>query len=759
MKKLPFVLVCFLLLLLTWNMVLAQKATVTLPDLVAPRWSTVSVPITVTTDSSINVAQFVVEYNTDVLSLDAVKLGDDVSYGFSISDLDTDLPYGPSFPGTNDNLLVQVSGGVTEFFSGVDQEIIVLDFEVIGTDGSKSPLVFDEDPTRTYLTTVNLTDIVAPDLEFENGSLLVGNPPEVRFFATPTSGYPPLIVKFQDKSSGDPVSWLWDFGDGQTSTEKNPTHGYYVPGEYGVTLTITTALGQFSLKKKEFIDVWGYGALDHAPLQLVDNSSAFVSEGWDNSIDEDISGWNGTTSTASAPPFAIYAFKDGTKKSIDKVKLHTHTDVKGHGWVEDFSVYVSTTGLADSDFSLVLQDTKKKTKSGWQSFSFVETEAKYIKFVIDTPISGWRRLGEFRVCPVRPDVDAAMSSVTATSPHFGNGVDMSELTITVKDGDGDPITGLTSEDFYLYILNANAITGDVVETGTPGVYKTMLGHLGSNQVKVEVMVHGVMIDRVFIEFSAGNVIDAPLVLLEHSDAHIKEGWDNAIDGVVNGWRGTVTAMGASPYAIFGFSDGSIKSLHKARLLVDTDVGHAHRWVRRFRIQVSTTGMADADFATVYQGVQEKPKWQGHSFPAVNAKYVKLILDSPESGYRQLGEVEFKVGEPLLAKNASPTISLADDEPLMAIPNEFSIKDNYPNPFNPETTIEFGLPSEENVTILIFNQIGQLIRTLYENPLSAGYHTITWNGQTDNGEAAPSGVYFLRFSAGEFSSTQKMMMVK
>jgi hypothetical protein len=175
--------------------------------------------------------------------------------------------------------------------------------------------------------------------------------------------------------------------------------------------------------------------------------------------------------------------------------------------------------------------------------------------------------------------------------------------------------------------------------------------------------------------------------------------------------------------------------------------------------VSTTGRAETDFVTVYNGRQTKGGWLNHPFPPVNAKYMKLILDEPSSGYRQLGEIEFKVGESLLAKGLSSAMDLSDVESALAIPNEFSLKDNFPNPFNPETTIEFGLPNEENVTILIFNQIGQQIRTLYDNRLSAGYHTLTWNGLTDAGEAAPSGVYFLRFSAGEFSSTQKMMMMK
>ena len=67
--------------------------------------------------------------------------------------------------------------------------------------------------------------------------------PVAAFSVYPTSGNPPLTYSFTDSSTGSPISWLWDFGDGYTSTEQNPTHTYSEPGNYAVNLTAINANG------------------------------------------------------------------------------------------------------------------------------------------------------------------------------------------------------------------------------------------------------------------------------------------------------------------------------------------------------------------------------------------------------------------------------------------------------------------------------------------------------------------------------------
>ena len=79
--------------------------------------------------------------------------------------------------------------------------------------------------------------------------------PVADFSADTTSGSSPLTVKFTDTSSNYPTSWLWDFGDGVTSTEQNPTHTYTKPGNYTVTLTASNLAGNNTVTKTSYITV------------------------------------------------------------------------------------------------------------------------------------------------------------------------------------------------------------------------------------------------------------------------------------------------------------------------------------------------------------------------------------------------------------------------------------------------------------------------------------------------------------------------
>jgi hypothetical protein len=99
----------------------------------------------------------------------------------------------------------------------------------------------------------------------------------------------------------------------------------------------------------------------------------------------------------------------------------------------------------------------------------------------------------------------------------------------------------------------------------------------------------------------------------------------------------------------------------------------------------------------------------------------------------------------------------------ALPTGFKLHSNYPNPFNPTTTIRFDVPptSSEFVEtrLIIFNTLGQVTKTLYQERLNAGSYEVQWDGTTDSGNNAPSGIYFVVYRANEFSQTKKLVLVK
>ncbi len=93
------------------------------------------------------------------------------------------------------------------------------------------------------------------------------------------------------------------------------------------------------------------------------------------------------------------------------------------------------------------------------------------------------------------------------------------------------------------------------------------------------------------------------------------------------------------------------------------------------------------------------------------------------------------------------------------PEELRIIRNYPNPFNPETTIEFTLPNESFINLSIYNIMGQKVHELAPVTLSAGTHTVRWDGTSDSGQSVSSGVYIARITMGENVATRSMMLLK
>ena len=141
-------------------------------------------------------------------------------------------------------------------------------------DGSSSTL---RNPTHTYAVagtyTVTLTarNAYGSDTATKEGYVTAGGLPVAEFTADQRVGPAPLTVKFTDLSSGNPTAWSWNFGDGATSTEQNPTHVYQLEGSYDVTLTATNAYGSDTITKTATAEgclpgATGYITVGRAPM-------------------------------------------------------------------------------------------------------------------------------------------------------------------------------------------------------------------------------------------------------------------------------------------------------------------------------------------------------------------------------------------------------------------------------------------------------------------------------------------------------------
>ena len=99
-------------------------------------------------------------------------------------------------------------------------------------------------------------------------------------------------------------------------------------------------------------------------------------------------------------------------------------------------------------------------------------------------------------------------------------------------------------------------------------------------------------------------------------------------------------------------------------------------------------------------------------------------------------------------NGGMVITFVDDTSMISskIPNLFKLMQNYPNPFNPITTIQYTLPKKSDVTIKIYNSMGQIIKTMDQGTQNSGSYRLRWDAKNEQGHIVPSGVYYYQISA-------------
>ena len=139
--------------------------------------------------------------------------------------------------------------------------------------------------------------------------------------------------------------------------------------------------------------------------------------------------------------------------------------------------------------------------------------------------------------------------------------------------------------------------------------------------------------------------------------------------------------------------------------------------------------------------------------------LEVILDSTGLS---LGEYEANIvisgngGAPV---SIPVTMTVSDVSAVDEMPGALALLGNHPNPFNPQTTIGFALPSDQDVTLRVYSARGALVRSLLRGPQPAGLHRAVWDGRDDRGQGVASGVYFYRLETGEGNFTGKMVLTK
>lgn len=137
-------------------------------------------------------------------------------------------------------------------------------------------------------------------------------------------------------------------------------------------------------------------------------------------------------------------------------------------------------------------------------------------------------------------------------------------------------------------------------------------------------------------------------------------------------------------------------------------------------------------------------------------YVDEDLESGSYTYTVIGE--FTNGSTNMIY-VQINVSVGTDDDLLIEPLVTALLGNHPNPFNPDTTINYSLANDDRVTLEIYNIRGQLIRRLVDDYQNAGRYNVVWDGKDEKGRDSGSGIFFYRMKSGVYSSTRKMIMMK
>ena len=165
-------------------------------------------------------------------------------------------------------------------------------------------------------------------------------------------------------------------------------------------------------------------------------------------------------------------------------------------------------------------------------------------------------------------------------------------------------------------------------------------------------------------------------------------------------------------------------------------------------QVTTDGSGNADFQIAIP----------RQVPA--AFYLTATATDPNGNTSEVSQCAHIAGFSIIVEDTEADLDkAASAEESFAIPEQFALLQNHPNPFNPETEIRFALPQASHVVLKIFTMIGEEIRTLVDEQREAGYHSVNWDGKDENGHPVASGVYLYQLRAGSFSQVQKMNLLR
>ena len=681
------------------------------------------------------------------------------------------------------------------------------------TSAEMSP-VHNYESAGVFTVRLTVSNSCGQDSIIRSGYIEVLALAEADFTSEVTEGSAPLNVNFVDLSENDPITWSWDFGDGGVAATADPLHRFLKPGIFDVRLICANECGNpDTIIKQDYVTVYGFESelYDTRSISryvtdydfyldslygLFVNDIRLTAEVYNNPTrgsitlafdDSTVQLFDSTTLTTTLSkdvPRGDYTInligKGTTGYPADTLQLTVTStsdplilvspSVLNFGQVPEDSVKNINLRITNNGF---FGDVLKLTVSGISS-SIPEVTTTYTnQFTLDPTF--WR---DITVSFAPPEIAEYSGVLTIISddpafpsleiPISGQGIiertpPVVDSTAPLADAKQFPVVQPIIIEFSEALDEQTVIADNIsVISGKSG--SAIEGSLSYNSELYQIIftpTAGFAAEDSIVVTVSGALLDLAGNSLDGNDDGVGEG------SPVDDYTFSFTT-GLAVYPGDANNDGIVNEMDILPLGVYWEItGDARNalvtWTRQPSVswtpKRATYADCNGDGIVNEQDMLVIGTHWGLSHQIEGVPTV-FTLDELQASSFKFDQLDKFINYSDMGETGSKFKDIISA--YLSTPGEiesFTLGRNFPNPFNPITTIDFTLPRTCHVRLEVYNVLGQTVKLLINEQMDSGLKTVVWDGTDDAGNDVPSGVYFYRMTADEFNEVKKMLLIR